>query len=56
MEYVGSAENETFASLKNLGLSPACETSARAQSGGKKGRKLYNLFEVVKHTKTGQQM
>lgn len=51
MEYVGSAENETFALLKDLGLNPACETSARAQSGGKKeGRKLYNLFEVVQHT------
>lgn len=57
MEYVGSAENETFALLKDLGLNPACETSAGAQRGGKKeGRKLYNLFEVVQHTKTGHQM
>lgn len=38
MEYVVSAENETFALLKDLGLNPACETSAGAQSGrGKKG-------------------
>lgn len=39
MEYVGSAENETFALLKDLGLNPACETSARAQSGGTKRQK-----------------
>lgn len=39
MEYVGSAENETFALLKDLGLNPACETSARAQSGGRKREK-----------------
>lgn len=52
----GSTENETVASLKNLGLSPACDSFTRAQSGWKKGRKPCNLFEVVKHTKTGQQM
>lgn len=39
MEYVGSTENETFALLKDLGLNPACETSARAQSGGRKREK-----------------
>lgn len=36
MEYVVSAENETFALPKDLGLNPACETSARAHSGGKR--------------------
>lgn len=33
MGNVGSAENETFALLKDSGLSPACETSLRAQRG-----------------------
>lgn len=41
MEYVDSAENETFALLKDLGLNPACETSARAQSGGEKKGESY---------------
>ena len=57
MEYVDSAENETFALLKDLGAQP-CMWNFRQSSKWreKKGRKLYNLFEVVQHTKTGQKM
>lgn len=57
MEYVGSAENETFALLKDLGLNPACETSATAQSGGTKKAGSYIIcLKSSSYTKTGQQM
>ena len=54
MGNVGSAENETFALLKDSGLSPACEASIGAQTGRgereKATRFVWSLAYARTHT------